>query len=111
MLLHTFVENAVWHGLMNKESRGKINLRFSKSTNEKLLCEIEDNGIGRKKAAEYQSKDRMKHKSRGTEIVKKRIKLLNSKSRQQISYETIDLEETGESKCGTLVRLEIPVHL
>jgi LytS/YehU family sensor histidine kinase len=110
MLLHTFVENAVWHGLMNKESRGEINLRFSKINKKLILCEIEDNGIGLKKAAEYKSKDRFKHKSKGTEIVKKRIQLLNLKSRQKITCETIDLEEKNPGQTGTLVQLKIPIH-
>lgn len=111
MLLQTFVENAVWHGLMNKESRGKIDLRFSKINKKLILCEIEDNGIGRKKAAEYKSKDRFKHKSKGSEIVKKRIELLNLKAKQKIICKTIDLEENNTQLTGTLVRLEIPVTL
>jgi len=111
MLLHTFVENAVWHGLMNKEGRGEIKLRFSKLSNKVILCEIEDNGIGRKKAAEYKSKSTFKHKSKGTEIVKKRIELLNLKSRQKITCKTIDLEKIDTERTGTLVRLEIPVTL
>jgi hypothetical protein len=111
MLLHTFVENAVWHGLMNKETRGKINLRFSKINRKLIQCEIEDNGIGRKKAAEYQSKERIKHKSKGIEIVNQRIGLLNLKARQKIICETIDLEKKDPHQSGTLVRLTIPVAL
>jgi hypothetical protein len=109
MLLQTFVENAVWHGLMNKESRGKIELRFSMVNKELILCEIEDNGIGRRKAAVFKSKDQIKHKSKGTEIIKKRIELLNLKARQKITCQTIDLEENDAQRSGTLVRLEIPV--
>ena len=111
MLLQTFVENAIWHGLMNKENRGKIKLRFSKIDKKLILCEIEDNGIGRKKAAAYKSKEQGKHKSKGTMIVKKRIELLNLKAPQKITYETIDLEENNTQLTGTLVRLEIPVVL
>ncbi len=111
MLLQTFVENAVWHGLMNKESRGKINLRFSRMDKKFICCEIEDNGIGRKKAAAKKSKESVKHKSKGTRIVKKRIELLNLKAQQKIRYETIDLEQRNSELSGTLVRLEIPVVL
>jgi hypothetical protein len=111
MLLQTFVENAVWHGLMKKESRGKIDLRFSRLNNKNILCEIEDNGVGRKKAAEFKSKDQIKHKSKGIEIVKKRIELLNLKNRRKIKLETIDLEEKDPTLTGTLVRLTIPVIL
>jgi len=111
MLLQTFVENSVWHGLMNKESRGKINLRFSKLGSKLILCEIEDNGIGRKKAAAFKSKERIKHKSKGTMIVKKRIELLNLKAQQKITCDTIDLEESNSELSGTLIRIEIPVSL
>jgi hypothetical protein len=111
MLLHTFVENAIWHGLMKKESRGKIDLRFSKIDKNLIQCEIKDNGIGRKKAAEYKSKERIKHKSKGIEIVNKRIVLLNLKRRRKITCETIDLEEQHPDQTGTLVRLHIPVVL
>ena len=111
MLLQPFVENAVWHGLMNKDGHGKIEIRFSKLNNKFVLCEIEDNGIGRKKAAEHKSKERIRHKSKGTEIVKRRLELLNLKSRQKISCETIDLEENNAQRSGTLVQLEIPIDL
>lgn len=111
MILQTFVENAIWHGLMRKKDRGKINLRFSKIKKKRILCEIEDNGIGRKKAAAYKSKDLIRHKSKGTAIVQKRIELLNLKARQKITCETIDLEEYNDQQSGTLVRLEIPVIL
>ena len=109
MLIQPFVENAIWHGLMNKATRGKISLTFSK-LNEKLLrCEIQDNGIGRKKAEDLKSKASVKHKSRGTDIIRKRIELLNLKSRQKINCDTIDLETQGQGTTGTLVRLVIPV--
>ena len=111
MLIHTFVENAVWHGLMKKETRGKIDIRFSKINNKLILCEIEDNGIGRKKAAEYKSIERAKHKSKGIEIVNKRIDLLNFKARNKITCETIDLEKQHPDQTGTLVRLQIPAVL
>ncbi len=111
MLIQTFVENAVWHGLMKKEERGKINLRFSRIDNKRIVCEIEDNGIGRKKAAEYKSKDRVPHRSKGTEIVNKRIALMNLKTRNKIVCETIDLEKENSQQTGTLVRLEIPIEL
>ena len=75
------------------------------------MCEIEDNGIGRMKAAEFKTRDRIKHRSKGTEIVKKRMELLNLKTRQKITCETIDLEGKNNHKSGTLVRLEIPVIL
>jgi sensor histidine kinase YesM len=51
MLLQPFVENAIWHGLMNKEGEGHVWINISQE-NSTLLCTITDDGIGRKKAAE-----------------------------------------------------------
>jgi sensor histidine kinase YesM len=55
MLLQPFAENAIWHGLMNKEGEGHlwININQKDST---VICTITDDGIGRKKAAELQDR-------------------------------------------------------
>ncbi len=51
LILQPFVENALWHGLSNKEGSKKILLSI-KEKDGWIICEITDNGIGRKKAAE-----------------------------------------------------------
>ena len=51
MIIQPYLENAIWHGLMNKPDRGKLKLSFEKE-NGSIRCVVEDNGVGRKKAAE-----------------------------------------------------------
>jgi hypothetical protein len=51
LILQPFVENALWHGLSNKIGYKKISLSILEKDGW-IICEIEDNGIGRKKAAE-----------------------------------------------------------
>jgi len=111
MLLQPFVENAIWHGLMNNENRGKIDIRFFRLNQKMVLCEIEDNGIGRERAETLKSKSAKKHQSKGTSIIKRRIKLLNLRSKEKITCDTIDLEPTKHGKTGTLIRMTIPVDL
>ena len=50
MLIHTFTENAIKHGLRLKSHGGILKIRISER-NKYLFIEIEDNGVGRKAAA------------------------------------------------------------
>lgn len=106
MLLQPFVENAIWHGLMNKEGQGEllINLHFGDDT---LYCTITDNGVGRKKAAQMKSKSSEKNKSMGLEITRKRIALLNHDLNGGCFFEINDLEDDSGNAKGTQVSLKI----
>jgi LytS/YehU family sensor histidine kinase len=63
MLIQPYVENAIWHGLMHKTNgmEGLVKINISKNADD-LLCVIEDNGIGRKKAAELKEQKQKNHK-------------------------------------------------
>jgi LytS/YehU family sensor histidine kinase len=77
LLLQPFVENAIWHGLMNKEN-GTGNLGISLQLKDAILeCIITDNGVGRKAAKELSSSSSPKHRSMGLQITKDRISLLD----------------------------------
>jgi LytS/YehU family sensor histidine kinase len=77
MIIQPFVENAIKHGLKPLEYRGKLSLRFYVK-DEALICEIEDNGVGRKKSEEYQNATIKVHQSRGIDLVKQRVDILNT---------------------------------
>ena len=49
MLLQPYVENAVWHGIMPRESGGRIEVYIWRE-NDGIMCRVEDNGIGREEA-------------------------------------------------------------
>ncbi|HHH50454.1 MAG TPA: tetratricopeptide repeat protein [Saprospiraceae bacterium] len=111
MIVQPYVENAIEHGLRSVKD-GWIWLKFSMKNENTVLCTIEDNGIGRKKAKELQAKDpkRIKHRSMGTSITEKRLQILHETETQGLLVETIDLfdELTGEAK-GTKVLIQIPI--
>jgi sensor histidine kinase YesM len=47
MIIQPFVENAIWHGILPSRRKGKITIRIKPTANaQKLICEIEDNGVG-----------------------------------------------------------------
>lgn len=106
MVLQPFVENAIWHGLMHKDSEGHIRIAV-KEDKDALLCTIEDNGVGRGKSKELQQKDEVKTKSLGIKITEERLRLMN-KLKMDDLIRIVDLQDHGEAT-GTRVEISIPL--
>jgi hypothetical protein len=75
-----------------------------------IIIEVEDDGIGRKKARELQPRKENKYKSLSTSITAERIRVLNRTLKNKITLEIRDLMDAGNEPSGTLVRIEIPVN-
>jgi hypothetical protein len=111
MLIQPYVENAIWHGLMHKTNgtEGLVKINISKKEDD-LLCEIEDNGIGRKKAAELKEQRQNNHKrSMGMQITQDRIEIINKLYNIHASVNIYDIEDAQGNAKGTKVQLVIPV--
>lgn len=108
MLFQPYVENAIWHGLMQKKSKGFLIVKISRK-NDFLECEIEDNGIGRKASIESQNGGLLKKKSMGMGITKNRIELLQQIYQTSITLKIEDLFEKGVP-IGTKVKMIFPIH-
>jgi len=77
-----------------------------------IKCVIEDNGIGRKKAAEMKiagGQDK-KHTSRGIDVSKERLKTLRTKDGTEGSIEIIDLVDNNGLGCGTRIEINFPIQ-
>ena len=109
MILQPYIENAIWHGLSHKETDKQLQIRIYRE-NGTVNYEIEDNGVGRTKAAELKSLFRKKHKSKGMELLTKRFKLLNEEYGSDIKTTVTDVIKNNEV-AGTLVRVTVPVKL
>ena len=110
MLIQPYVENALKHGLLHKKHGGKLLVSFNKLANKPVLvCIIEDNGIGRKKAQELKKKRAIFHKSFATKATESRLNLLNFGKEQQIGVVYEDLIDTNEQPNGTRVHITIPI--
>lgn len=106
MMLQPLVENAIWHGIMPLKSTGLLTISFTKTPSH-IVCQINDNGIGREKAAELKKKH-SQHKSTGLENVRERIDLLNRMNPGKFEFRIVDLKNTDGSAAGTKVIVEIP---
>ncbi|MFH1321981.1 MAG: tetratricopeptide repeat protein [Bacteroidota bacterium] len=108
LLIQPYVENAIWHGLMHKQEKGKVTVELNLKDNN-IICCIEDNGIGREKAKEIKNKKTHTHKSLGTKITETRLNLINSLYGSNMNIKYIDLkDEMGIAK-GTKVEICVPV--
>lgn len=113
MIVQPYVENAIEHGLRSRDN-GSLTVTFSFSgeeDEETILCVVEDNGIGREKAAQLKMEDPQfqNHRSKGTRITEERLSILHN-SKEELFVEIIDLKhpETGEAE-GTRVEIQIPI--
>ena len=111
LLLQPYVENAIWHGLMQKEEGGRIEIGVSMQQGESILIiEIKDNGIGRARSAELMSKTATKHKSYGMKVTSERLALINQVYKTGADATINDLFDVDGNSCGTQVIIKIPVE-
>jgi hypothetical protein len=105
LILQPFIENALWHGLSRKE--GEKNLTISVSeTDDYLLCVVEDNGIGREKAASFKKKSASEmYASRGIDITVRRLTEFNKTQVPPVAYK--DLFDDRGQAAGTRVSILI----
>jgi LytS/YehU family sensor histidine kinase len=102
------VENAIWHGLLNKSADRHLTLSFRTRRSGMLEVVIEDNGVGRQRAAEMRSKDALKRKSYGMQITNNRIKALNQLHDSLATVNVEDLVDDEGLGQGTRVVLQMP---
>ena len=107
-LIQPFVENAIWHGIIGLKDNGRIDLSFSKYGNH-ITCIVEDNGIGRVKAAESRKAEKAKRESFGISLVESRLNLLNNLYDIDMKVEIIDLYNENNVPAGTRVMIDLPL--
>jgi tetratricopeptide (TPR) repeat protein len=108
LIIQPYVENAIWHGLMNKEGKGHLLIDLRRESNT-LCCVITDDGVGREQAAALKSKSANKNKSLGMQITAHRLELINALNDKATTVEVTDLVDSSGEACGTSILLKIPV--
>ncbi|MEM6894675.1 MAG: histidine kinase [Bacteroidota bacterium] len=104
MLLQPYIENAIWHGLRYKEEKGFLNINVLPEDANTLQIQIVDDGIGRKQSAKLKTQNQKKQKSKGMGNIKKRIGILNTMYKSQVTVAVDNLNSDGT---GTKVILRL----
>lgn len=108
MLLQPYIENAIKHGLMNKEGIRILTLNIRKD-NAYIRIEIDDNGIGREQASLLR-KNTLKYQSMGMSINNDRINLLGKTNDFFIEIQVEDKKTVMDVSEGTRVVIRIPIE-
>jgi ligand-binding sensor domain-containing protein len=108
MLIQPYLENAIWHGLLHKDGGGRLLLRFAVVAPQLLEVTVEDDGVGRAKAAELKSKQALKKKSYGMQITEDRLSIINRTQGILATCEVHDLQDADGRPVGTRVVLRLP---
>jgi LytS/YehU family sensor histidine kinase len=106
MLIQPYVENSMRHGLRHKtDGQGHILVRFM-FLEGNLAVLIEDNGVGRDKAARYKTREHIEYQSKGMSLTADRIRLINSVYGDNIRVDVTDLKNEEEQPVGTRVVIQ-----
>lgn len=108
MLIQPYVENSMRHGLRHKaDGKGRIEVGVA-LVEGKMVFIIEDNGIGREKAAHFKTTEHIEYQSKGMLLTADRIRLINSVYGEEIKLRIIDVKNEIQEATGTRVILEFP---
>ena len=77
LLIQPIIENAFKHGLMHRLEGGLLKVHFSLVTGG-ISCIVEDNGVGRDKAAELAIQNNKKRKKSSLNMIEERLKMISS---------------------------------
>jgi two-component sensor histidine kinase len=105
LVLHTFAENAIKHGIMSLNEGGMLKIKAEKNM-DYLKLFVEDNGIGRAKA-EGQSTSTGK----GLKLTGEFYDILNQINKKPIKHFITDINDSDGAVIGTRVEVWVPLEL
>ena len=106
MLLQPYIENAVWHGLRYKKSKGILSITITQSKLDEIKITITDDGIGRQKSKALKTENQQKQNSKGMGNIKKRVSILNDMYKDKVDVFIDDLNNEEDSGTKVVVTLK-----
>ncbi len=105
MILQSYAENAVKHGLSRKKGDGMLRIRIDQH-NHKIYIRISDNGVGREKAS-AKNHDSTR---RGHDMMMEYYTLYNKFYKTQIDHQFHDLYDQQGISAGTTVKIVVSLN-
>ena len=100
MILQTFCENAIKHGLRPKPKGGKIEINIYRKEEYEVIS-VRDNGVGRAKALQLQTEGTKE----GLKIVNQQLELFNKRKNKAAYLNIVDLSDENGQPAGTCFEL------
>lgn len=104
MVIQPFVENAIVHGLLQKKTDRRLTIQF-RMDDANLICEVTDNGIGRKASQEINRRKHTLHHSKGMLFTNERIRVSNAMTKKNSQIEVLDLVDAQNEPAGTRIKI------
>ena len=108
MIIQPYIENAILHGIAHKKEKGLILLSL-KPVNNHLECMVEDNGVGRERAALLKQNNTSSHNSIGLKMTEERLQLISEMTGEEASVTMIDKFTDSGTPEGTKVIVRLPL--
>ena len=109
LMLQPFAENAIMHGIKDKED-GLIKINIHAENDNMLRCIVEDNGAGRETPAVAEENNR-KRKSLGLKIMQERLNIINQLKKAKAAVNIFDLKDAENKPGGLRIELLLPLQL
>ncbi len=106
MLLQPYIENAVWHGLRYKKSKGRLEIVISQTSPEEIKITIIDDGIGREKSKALKTENQKKQNPKGMGNIKKRVSILNAMYKDKVDVFIDDFQDEEDRGTRVVVTLK-----
>lgn len=107
LLLQPFIENAIIHGIQNKQVPGHIDISIRPYDSHLLEVRITDDGVGRDRARAIRSKSVLGRPSLGVSITEERLETMKKMKGARIQYH--DLVGAEGRVLGTEVIIQFPL--
>ncbi len=106
LLIQPLVENAILHGLKNKnDGKGLLQLTLKKE-GQFLKVSVIDNGVGYKRTKEANKNRKVSRKSYGMQTIRDRL-VLHNNNKKINSFAVLDLSLTDRKSSGSMVNIMI----
>lgn len=106
MLLQPYIENAVWHGLRYKKTKGHLDIEIVQTKQDEIKITITDDGIGRKKSKSLKTENQQKQNSKGMGNIKKRVSILNAMYKDKVDVFIDDFQDEEDAGTKVVVTLK-----
>jgi ligand-binding sensor domain-containing protein len=108
LIIQPFVENAILHGLLNKQNGDRKLIISAALENDTIKYTVTDNGVGRARAEEIKEINKPEHQSYGITITTERVHLYNQNGKSN-DITITDLSDNGQPS-GTKVEIRLKIY-